>query len=176
MFIDPDLLQSDEVWAAAGSRHDVFGIEPHEPVEASEGLVTVVERARRSSQRQLEDGDTRWKRRCADQPVIVGEQGGAELLGERHVHGVGGRHVVSTRPGREDQGCDGRLSEVPSAKAINSASRSVGGDEVGHDRLMPNHAEYFDVEVFRHPELAITRQETSECSPSCGGGDDFSAR
>ena len=28
------------VWAAAGAWHDVFGIEPHDPLEASEGLVT----------------------------------------------------------------------------------------------------------------------------------------
>ncbi len=39
VFIDPDLLQYDEVWAAAGTWHDVFGIEPHQLVEASEGLV-----------------------------------------------------------------------------------------------------------------------------------------
>jgi prolyl-tRNA editing enzyme YbaK/EbsC (Cys-tRNA(Pro) deacylase) len=36
VFIDPDLLQYDEVWAAAGTWHDVFGIEPHRLVEASE--------------------------------------------------------------------------------------------------------------------------------------------
>jgi prolyl-tRNA editing enzyme YbaK/EbsC (Cys-tRNA(Pro) deacylase) len=40
VFIDPDLLQYDEVWAAAGTWHDVFGIEPHKLVEASEDLVT----------------------------------------------------------------------------------------------------------------------------------------
>jgi len=40
VFIDPDLLQYDEVWAAAGTWHDVFGIEPHKLVEASDGLVT----------------------------------------------------------------------------------------------------------------------------------------
>ena len=40
VFVDPDLLQYDEVWAAAGTWHDVFGIEPHKLVEASEGLVT----------------------------------------------------------------------------------------------------------------------------------------
>lgn len=40
IFIDPDLLQYDEVWAAAGTWHDVFGIEPHKLVEASQGLVT----------------------------------------------------------------------------------------------------------------------------------------
>ena len=28
VFVDPDLLQYDEVWAAAGTWHDVFGIEP----------------------------------------------------------------------------------------------------------------------------------------------------
>lgn len=45
IIIDPDLLQHDEVWAAAGTWHDVFGIEPHKLVEASEGWVTDVKRA-----------------------------------------------------------------------------------------------------------------------------------
>ena len=40
VFVDPDLLQWPEVWAAAGTWNDVFGIEPHKLVEASEGLVT----------------------------------------------------------------------------------------------------------------------------------------
>ena len=44
VFIDPDLLQYDEVWAAAGTWNDVFGIEPHQLVEASGGLVTDVKR------------------------------------------------------------------------------------------------------------------------------------
>ena len=44
VFIDPDLLQHDEVWAAAGTWHDVFGIEPHKLVEASEGTVIDLKR------------------------------------------------------------------------------------------------------------------------------------
>ena len=44
VFIDPDLLQYDEVWAAAGTWHDVFGIEPHKLVEASGGVITDVKR------------------------------------------------------------------------------------------------------------------------------------
>ena len=40
VFIDPDLLQYDEVWAAAGTWHDVFALEPTQLVDASEGLVT----------------------------------------------------------------------------------------------------------------------------------------
>ena len=44
IFIDPDLLQYDEVWAAAGTWHDVFGIEPNKLVEASEGLVIDLKR------------------------------------------------------------------------------------------------------------------------------------
>jgi len=44
VFIDPDLLQLDEVWAAAGTWHDVFGIEPHKLVEVSGGVVTDVKR------------------------------------------------------------------------------------------------------------------------------------
>ncbi|MCB0981992.1 MAG: hypothetical protein H6513_02275 [Acidimicrobiaceae bacterium] len=43
--IDPDLLQYDEVWAAAGTWHDVFGIEPHTLVEASDGEVVDLKRA-----------------------------------------------------------------------------------------------------------------------------------
>jgi len=44
IFIDPDLLQYDEVWAAAGTWTDVFGIEPHQLVQASEGLVVDLKR------------------------------------------------------------------------------------------------------------------------------------
>lgn len=44
VFIDPDLLRYDEVWAAAGTWHDVFPIEPHRLVEASEGVVVDLKR------------------------------------------------------------------------------------------------------------------------------------
>ncbi len=44
VFIDPDLLQYDEVWAAAGTWHDVFGIEPRKLVEASDGLLVELKR------------------------------------------------------------------------------------------------------------------------------------
>ena len=44
VFIDPDLLQLDEVWAAAGTWHDVFGIESRKLVEASGGVVVELKR------------------------------------------------------------------------------------------------------------------------------------
>jgi prolyl-tRNA editing enzyme YbaK/EbsC (Cys-tRNA(Pro) deacylase) len=44
VFVDPDLLQYDEVWAAAGTWNDVFGIEPNKLVEASGGVVTDLKR------------------------------------------------------------------------------------------------------------------------------------
>ncbi len=44
VFIDPDLLTYDEVWAAAGTWNDVFAIEPHRLVEASNGSVTDLRR------------------------------------------------------------------------------------------------------------------------------------
>jgi len=44
IFVDPDLLEFDEVWAAAGTWHDVFGVEPHKLVEASGGVVTDLKR------------------------------------------------------------------------------------------------------------------------------------
>jgi Cys-tRNA(Pro) deacylase len=40
VFIDPDLLQYNEVWAAAGTWHDVFAIAPEDLVRASGGTVT----------------------------------------------------------------------------------------------------------------------------------------
>jgi prolyl-tRNA editing enzyme YbaK/EbsC (Cys-tRNA(Pro) deacylase) len=44
IFIDPDLLQYDEVWAAAGTWHDVFAIDPQRLVEVSGGLVVELRR------------------------------------------------------------------------------------------------------------------------------------
>ena len=43
-FVDPDLLAYDEVWAAAGTWHDVFGIAPKRLVEASGGSVVDLKR------------------------------------------------------------------------------------------------------------------------------------
>jgi prolyl-tRNA editing enzyme YbaK/EbsC (Cys-tRNA(Pro) deacylase) len=45
IFSDPDLLQWLEVWAAAGTWHDVFGLEPQKLVEASGEVVTDLERS-----------------------------------------------------------------------------------------------------------------------------------
>ena len=45
VFVDPDLLRYDEVWAAAGTWHDVFPLAPDELVRASGAVV--VELARR---------------------------------------------------------------------------------------------------------------------------------
>ena len=44
VFIDPDLLQYDEVWAAAGTWNDVFPIAPNDLVRASGGVVTNLKR------------------------------------------------------------------------------------------------------------------------------------
>ena len=44
VFVDSDLLQYDEVWAAAGTWNDMFGIEPHKLVEASGGALTDLKR------------------------------------------------------------------------------------------------------------------------------------
>jgi prolyl-tRNA editing enzyme YbaK/EbsC (Cys-tRNA(Pro) deacylase) len=40
VFVDPDLLAYDEVWAAAGTWNDVFAIDPAELVRVSGGSVT----------------------------------------------------------------------------------------------------------------------------------------
>ena len=45
MFVEPDLLKYEEVWAAAGTWNDVFVIEPHKLVEASGGDVADLKRA-----------------------------------------------------------------------------------------------------------------------------------
>jgi len=44
VFIDPDLLDHDVVWAAAGTWHDVFPIAPEDLVSASGGVVTDLKR------------------------------------------------------------------------------------------------------------------------------------
>jgi prolyl-tRNA editing enzyme YbaK/EbsC (Cys-tRNA(Pro) deacylase) len=43
-FVDPDLLQYDEVWAAAGTWHDVFPLRPADLVRASGATVTDLKR------------------------------------------------------------------------------------------------------------------------------------
>ena len=45
VFVDPDLLQYDEVWAAAGTWNDVFPIAPNNLVRTSGGVVTDLKRA-----------------------------------------------------------------------------------------------------------------------------------
>ncbi len=45
VFVDPDLLQYDEVWAAAGTWHDVFAIEPQTLVSVSGGRVIDLRRS-----------------------------------------------------------------------------------------------------------------------------------
>jgi prolyl-tRNA editing enzyme YbaK/EbsC (Cys-tRNA(Pro) deacylase) len=45
VFVDQDLMQYDEVWAAAGTWNVVFGIEPHKLVDASAGVVTDLKRS-----------------------------------------------------------------------------------------------------------------------------------
>ena len=44
VFVDPDLLQYDEVWAAAGTWNDVFGIDPNVLADVSGGVVTDLRR------------------------------------------------------------------------------------------------------------------------------------
>ncbi|HYN31499.1 MAG TPA: YbaK/EbsC family protein [Ilumatobacteraceae bacterium] len=45
VFIDPDLLRYDTVWAAAGTWHDVFSLTPQELVSASSGVVVELARS-----------------------------------------------------------------------------------------------------------------------------------
>jgi len=40
VFVDPDLLQHDEVWAAAGTWNDNFGAAPADIVRVASGVVT----------------------------------------------------------------------------------------------------------------------------------------
>jgi Cys-tRNA(Pro) deacylase len=44
IFVDPDLLAFDEVWAAGGTWHDVFGVSPTDLVRATEGVVVDLRR------------------------------------------------------------------------------------------------------------------------------------
>jgi len=44
VFVDPDLLQYDEVWAAAGTWNDNFGAAPADIVRVARGVVTDLKR------------------------------------------------------------------------------------------------------------------------------------
>ena len=44
VFVDPELLQYDEVWAAAGTWHDVFPLSPDQLVDANGGHVVDLKR------------------------------------------------------------------------------------------------------------------------------------
>jgi len=44
VFVDPDLLQYDEVWAAAGTWNDNFGANPNDIVRVAGGVVTELKR------------------------------------------------------------------------------------------------------------------------------------
>ena len=45
VFVDPDLLQNDEMWAAAGTWNEVFGANPNDIVRVSGGVVVDLKRA-----------------------------------------------------------------------------------------------------------------------------------
>ena len=45
VFVDPDLLQYDEVWSAAGTWNDNFGAAPADIVRVAGGVVTDLKRA-----------------------------------------------------------------------------------------------------------------------------------
>jgi len=45
VFVDPDLLQYDVVWAAAGTWNDVFSLSPADLLRASSGVITDLRRA-----------------------------------------------------------------------------------------------------------------------------------
>jgi prolyl-tRNA editing enzyme YbaK/EbsC (Cys-tRNA(Pro) deacylase) len=44
VFVDPDLLVHEVVWAAAGTWHDVFPLSPHDLVRVSRGVVVELKR------------------------------------------------------------------------------------------------------------------------------------
>lgn len=44
IFVDPDLLEYHDVWAAAGTWHDAFAIAPNVLVRASSGAVVELRR------------------------------------------------------------------------------------------------------------------------------------
>ena len=45
VFVDPDLLQYDEVWAAAGTWNDNFGAAPGDILRVAGGVVTDLKRS-----------------------------------------------------------------------------------------------------------------------------------
>ena len=50
VFVDPDLLQYDEVWAAAGTWNDNFGAAPADIVRVAGGVVTYLDDSQEASE------------------------------------------------------------------------------------------------------------------------------
>ena len=68
VFVDPDLLQYDEVWAAAETWNDNFGANPNDIVRVAGGVVTDLKRGcllvkRATSIRKSESCDRKQKSR-----------------------------------------------------------------------------------------------------------------
>lgn len=61
--------------------------------------------------------------------MIVSEEIGTELLGQRHVEGVGGGHVVPVAPGCADEGHDRGAVEVPGTEAADRDGGLRFGDD-----------------------------------------------
>ena len=82
----------------------------------------------------------RRKRRRLDEAMVVGQKGGAELLGQRYIERVGGREIVAVAPGGLDQRRDRRVTEMPTAKPTEgNAGLRLG--ELLTKKLPAQHAE-----------------------------------
>ena len=98
--------------------------------------------------------------------MIVGEECRAELLRKSDVDGVGRRHVVSSGPCIRHKRCDSCLPKVPSTESVDRLIGPHRGEGLRDDGLMSEHAEHFDVEVLRYPQLGVMREKPRKGTPT----------
>jgi hypothetical protein len=106
--------------------------------------------------------------------VVVGEQGSAELGGERDVDGVGKGEVPAESPGLTDQRPDLGDLQRPRGQLVDGRGDLLGTE----DPLEVPAAKYgpaFDVENLGNPRDRITGEQATDRSAALGVSDQFDA-
>jgi len=104
--------------------------------------------------------------------VIVGEQWCAQAFGERDVHGVGEGHVVAPAPGIVEEWPDLSDPQRPRQQLIDRHGDLFSREDAF---LVPatQDGAALDVEDLRYPRDDVSGQQTAQCAPPDGVGDQF---
>ena len=85
---------------------------------------------RSGSRRQAEHVEVEWKGRSVNEAVVLGEELGAEVFGERDVERIGCCHVVPIAPGGVDERGDRSTVQPPTAEPSDGGSRLGFADDL----------------------------------------------